>query len=436
MLRALPRIRSDALGFLRESADRYGDLVEFPIPGQKMFFANHPDAVKQLLQTEHRTHDRQTVQYKSLSLITGNGLLTSDGELWKRQRRLMQPAFHRAVLDHFVEHIDVAVDRLVASWSPLPPGAEVDVDEAMMRTALEAVGRSLFSHDLSGEASELVRAVLRALDVVVARARSPFPLPMTLPTPGNVALRNSLRTLDRTVQVMVSARRLAEQRGAQPQTPDLLGMLLASEGFDDRQLSDEIVTLIVAGHETVATALTWTFYLLGQHKSVLSELQSEVETVLSGRRPTFADLPALSLTRQVVDEALRLYPPAWVISRRALTPGELLGQEIPVGSYVFVSPYVLQRTQQWWPQPDRFDPARFAPQEPGPAYERYAYIPFGAGPNLCIGRDLALLEAVLVVAAVVQRFELTPMPDHEVRLDPLVTIRPKGGLPMRIRRRS
>jgi cytochrome P450 len=212
-------------------------------------------------------------------------------------------------------------------------------------------------------------------------------------------------------------------------------MLLASDGFDDRQLSDEIVTLIVAGHETVATALTWTFHLLGQHPQVLLDLQAEVDSVLGDRRPGFADLPALTLTRQVVDEALRLYPPAWVISRRALAPGELLGREIPVGSYVFVSPYVLQRTATWWPNPDRFDPTRFAPEAQGVGSQRFAYIPFGAGPNLCIGRDLALLEAVLVVAAVVQRFELTPVADHQVRLDPLVTIRPKGGLPMRIRRR-
>ena len=164
MLRALPRIRRDPLEFLTHAAQTYGDVVEFPIPGQRVFFANHPDAVKQVLQTEHRTHDRATVQYQSLSLVTGNGLLTSDGELWRKERRLMQPAFHRAVLDQFVEHVDIAVDRLLASWARKRDGDVVDVDDAMMRTALEAVGRSLFSHDLSGEAGELVQAVLKALE--------------------------------------------------------------------------------------------------------------------------------------------------------------------------------------------------------------------------------------------------------------------------------
>jgi len=434
MLRALPRIRKDPLTFLSESAATYGDVVEFPIPGQRVFFANHPDAVKQVLQTEHRTHDRATVQYQSLALVTGNGLLTSDGELWRKERRLMQPAFHRAVLDQFVEHIDIAVDRLLASWARKRDGEIVDVDQAMMRTALEAVGRSLFSHDLSGEAGELVQAVLKALDVVVSRARSPLAPPLNWPTLGNIALRNSLRTLDHTVDVMVGARREAQRRGAGPETPDLLGMLMASEGFDDRQLRDEIVTLIVAGHETVATSLTWTWYLLGQNREVRDTLLAEVDSVLQGQRPTFEHLSQLPYTRQVVDEALRLYPPAWVISRRALVDGDVMGVQVPAGSYVFVSPYVLHRTEKYWPDATRFDPARFA-SDAGEQTSRFTYIPFGAGPNLCIGRDLALMEAVLVVAAVASKCNLDPVIGQQVSLDPLVTIRPHGGLPMVLKKR-
>jgi len=444
MLRAFPQIRRDPLNFLRDCSERYGDIVEFPIPGQHAFFANHPDAVQQILQAEHRTHDRATVQYRTLSLVTGNGLLTSDGELWKRQRRLMQPAFHRGILDSFVEHIDIALDRLLASWATQRDGDVVDVDDAMMRTALEAVGRSLFSHDLSGDARELVDAVLKALDVVVSRARSPLSAPLGWPTPGNLALRRSLRTLDRTVAVMVNARREAQKRGGGPEVPDLLGMLLSGDGFDDRQLRDEIVTLIVAGHETVASALTWTWHLLGQDEGVRKRLHAEVDEVLADGRPTFEDLPRLTYTRQVVDEALRLYPPAWVISRRAMVDEEILGTPVPAGSYTFVSPYVLQRTATWWPDPDRFDPDRFDPDRleraavvgESAAAPRFAYIPFGAGPNLCIGRDLALMESVLLVAAVARNWTLEPLPGHEVRADPLVTIRPRGGLPMVLRRRS
>lgn len=440
MLRQALRMRRDPLGFLQEVAAEHGELVEFPMPRRRVFFGNSPAIVKEVLQTQHRGHDRATIQYKSLSLVTGNGLLTSDGELWKRQRRLMQPAFHRAVLDQFVAHIDISVDRLLASWDTLPNGAVVDVDEAMMHTALEAVGRSLFSHDLSGDAATLVDAVLEALDVVVARARSPLPLPIDWPTPGNRKLSRALSTLDRTVAAMLAERRAAAAHLATDDTTaaDLLGMLLVARddneghGFDDRQLRDEIVTLIVAGHETVASALTWTWHLLAQNPESLTRLHAELDDVLAGRRPTFADLDRLVFTRQVIDEALRLYPPAWVISRRAVAPDPLQGYEISPNSYVFVSPYVLHRTPELWPDPDHFDPDRFAPGKP---IDRFSYIPFGAGPNLCIGRDFALLEATLVVASIASRFTLAAEPDAQVHVDPLVTIRPRGGLPMVLTRR-
>jgi cytochrome P450 len=233
---------------------------------------------------------------------------------------------------------------------------------------------------------------------------------------------------------MVGARREALRRGAGPETPDLLAMLMASEGFDDRQLRDEIVTLIVAGHETVATSLTWTWHLLGQNREVRDKLIAEVDEVLKGERPRFEHLSQLIYTRQVIDESLRLYPPAWVISRRALINGDVMGVEVPAGSYVFVSPYVLHRTKEYWPDPQTFNPERFAAGA-GEQNARFTYIPFGAGPNLCIGRDLALMEAVLVVAAVASTCTLDPVIGHQVKLDPLVTIRPHGGLPMVLKKR-
>jgi cytochrome P450 len=353
----------------------------------------------------------------------------------------MQPAFHRAVLDRFVTQLDVGINRLTSTWEAQPNGTVVDVDSAMMRTALEVVGRALFSHDLSGDAARLVHAVLEALDVVVARARSPLPLPVDWPTPGNRRLSRSLQTLDDTVVAMLRERRRVDRQIADDdQAPaDLLGMLLAARddiggtGFDDRQLRDEIVTLIVAGHETVASALTWTWHLLAQNPDAEKRLHTELDEVLAGRHPTFADLERLPYTRQVIDEALRLYPPAWVISRRAVVDSELAGYSVPAGSYVFVSPYVLHRTPELWPEPNRFEPERFGP---GFSIDRFAYIPFGAGPNLCIGRDFALLEATLLVAAVAARFRLTSIPGADVQVDPLVTIRPRGGLPMVLSRRE
>lgn len=441
MLREAMRMRRDPLGFLQDVAAEYGELVEFPMPRRRVYFGNSPEVVQQVLQTQHRSHDRATVQYRSLSLVTGNGLLTSDGELWKRHRRLMQPAFHRALMDRYLTHLEIGIDRLVSTWDAQPNGTIVDVDAAMMRTALEVVGRALFSHDLSGDAARLVHAVLEALDVVVARARSPIPLPIDWPSPGNRKLARSLQTLDDTVVAMLRERRRVDRLlDADDQSPaDLLGMLLAARddiagtGFDDRQLRDEIVTLIVAGHETVASALTWTWHLLAQNPDAEKRLHDELDDVLAGRRPTFADLERLTYTRQVIDEALRLYPPAWVISRRAVVDAELAGHAVPSGSYVFVSPYVLHRTPELWPEPDRFEPDRFAP---GVAIDRFAYIPFGAGPNLCIGRDFALLEATLLVADVASRFRLAAIPGAEVHVDPLVTIRPRGGLPMVLSRRE
>jgi cytochrome P450 len=280
--------------------------------------------------------------------------------------------------------------------------------------------------------------VLEALDVVVARARSPLRAPLHWPTPRNRRLASAIATLDATVEAILAERRRFGVDGDDERTADLLGMLLAARddvsghGFDDEQLRDEVVTLIVAGHETVASALTWTWHLLAGAPHVEAALHAEVDAVLDGRLPTFADVERLVYTRQVIDEALRLYPPAWVISRRAVRGEEFDGHPVGAGSYVFVSPYVLHRTPELWPDPERFDPDRFAP---GASIDRFAYIPFGAGPNLCIGRDFALLEATLLVATIASRFRLDSAPGHTVTPEPLVTIRPHGGLPMVLRRR-
>jgi cytochrome P450 len=434
MLRHALRMRRDPLGYLQLVSQRYGSLVEFPMPGRRVVFANSPELVQTILQTRHRQTSRDTIQYRSLALVTGNGLLTSSGDEWRRQRRLMQPAFHRGSLDRFVGSIDRGLDSLTAEWEALPTASTVDIDDAMMRTSLEVIGHALFSHDLSADAGDLVHAVLEALDVVVAKARSPLPVPVAWPTPANRRLARSVAVLDRTVDRMMEARRAADDDCA---GTDLLGLLLAAhEGddhFTDEQVRDEAVTLIVAGHETVASSLTWTWHLLAGHPLIERRLHEEIDAVLGDRRATFADLAQLPYTRAVVDEALRLYPPAWVISRRLTEPIELDGHVLEEGTDVFVSPYVLQRSPQWWTQPDEFIPDRFLGE--GPA-DRYSYIPFGAGPSLCIGRDLALVEAVLVVAEVARSFRLMPVPGQSIQADPLVTIRPRGGLPMVLQRRT
>jgi len=303
-----------------------------------------------------------------------------------------------------------------------------------MRVTLEIVGQALFSTDLAPDAADLVHAVSSALDVVVARARTPIPLPGWLPTASNRRLTGSLRTLDRAVAAMV-----ADHRAPGRARADLLGLLLAATdgvdgtGLSDQQVRDEVITLVVAGHETVASALTWALWLVAGDPDVARQLAAEADRVLGDRPPAAEDFAALPYTRQVIDEALRLYPPAWVVSRRVLADDVLAGSPVPAGALIIVSPYTLHRHPDVWEEPEVFDPDRFAPDRRADAVRR-GYLPFGAGPRLCVGRDFALLESTLVLAAVAARYAMERLPGA-VQLDPSVTLRPKSGLPMRLRRR-
>ncbi len=436
MLRHARSMRSDPLGFLVGCAAEYGPVVQFPIPRQPVFFVNEPEAVLRVLQGNHPAYGKRTVQYRSLSLVTGDGLLVSDGEAWRRARRIVQPAFHVRTLDALGGHVADAVARLTASWDAQPDGALVDVDAAMMGATLEIVGQALFSTDLGPEAADLVHAVERALAVVIRRARSPLPVPGWLPTPGNVRLGGAVRTLDRSVAAMVARHRT----DADPSRADLLSLLLgagagcADAGLTDRQVRDEVVTLIVAGHETVASALTWAWWLVAGDPAVGDRLAAEADTVLDGRPPAASDYAGLPYARQVLDEALRLYPPAWVLSRRALADDVLAGAVVPAGALVIASPYALHRNPAHWDRPDRFDPDRFAPAVRADTV-RSGYLPFGAGPRLCVGRDFALLEGTLVLAGLAARYGFERVAGRDVVVDPGVTLRPKSGLPVRLRRR-
>lgn len=430
MLRKLPVILGDTLGFLRWCTQEYGHVVAFPLPRQQVLLVDDAAAARHVLVDNHRNWDKGTIQYRTLGLVTGEGLLTSDGETWRTHRRLAQPAFHHGTLEQTAQHTVAAAQGLARRWDGLGAGARVDVGEDMLETTLEVVGASLFGTDLGADAPGLVRAVVRALDVVVRRARSPLKAPAHVPTPGNLRLRRALATLDGTVASILA------QHAARPRAAgtDLLTMLLeARDGATSltrEQVRDEIVTLVIAGHETVASSLTWTWHLLAAHPGVQARLLAELAEVLGDRPPRLADLPHLRWTRQVVDESLRLYPPAWVVTRRSLGPDHLAGHAVPEGTLVLISPYVLHRHPGWWEEPDAFRPERFG----GGAQDaiRQAYLPFGAGPRLCIGRDFALLEATLMLAALAQRFTLTPARARPPRPLAQVTIQPRGGLPMHV----
>lgn len=420
MLRSVRSIRNEPLAYLESAVRRYGELVAFPLPRTPVLLVNTPDGARRVLQDNHRGYDKQTVQYGALRLVTGEGLLTADGDVWRRRRRIAQPAFHHGRLGGVADAATRAGAELRSRWDAAP-GRILDADRATLRAMIEVVGSTLFAADLAGDGERLVQAVDAALHVIVRRARSPLPavLPRWLPTPSSRRLRRSRRTLDVAVAGVVRHRRAA---GVTADDADVLALLLRA-GLVDREVRDELVTLVIAGHETVASCLTWTLYLLAEHPDAQDRLADELAEQPDGG-------PWL---RATVEEALRLYPPAWLITRRALEDDQIGGIQVPAGALVILSPWLLHRRDAAWPDAQRFDPGRFVRIGSGRPAPRADYLPFGAGPRLCIGRDVALVQAVLVLARLLRdRRVVRPRDAGDVRIDALVTLRPRGGLPLRL----
>jgi cytochrome P450 len=428
----LREIRRDALDFLLTSASEYGDIVSFHFMFFPGLLLNHPDFIRHVLQDNHRAYSKQHFDYAVLKPVLGEGLLTSDGDFWLRQRRLIQPAFHRQRVAAFGNQMVQDTREMLQRWEPVcKSGQALDVAEEMMRLTLTIVGRSLFSVDLSDQAGAIGPAFSYINAEVAQLFRSFLPTPLKFRLPR---FQRALGELNRTVQTIIDKRRARLARSGDA-GDDLLAMLIqardeeSNQQMSDKQLRNEVITLLLAGHETTANALTWTWYLLSQHPWAAERLRQELSTVLDGRPPGMDDLPALAYTRMVVQEALRLYPPAWIISRKAEQDDEIGGYPIPAGTVVSLSPYVMHRHPGFWQSPEVFDPERFSPSqtESRPAY---AYFPFGGGPRLCIGRDFAMQEALLILATVAQRFELHLLPGHPVEMEALITLRPKYGMKM------
>jgi cytochrome P450 len=423
MLRSFGVIRSNPLAYLAMTWREFGDIVQFPIPRPPSYLINDPVAVRQVLVDNARNYGKATLQYKALSLVTGEGLLTADGGAWRRQRRLVQPAFHHSSIAGVATHVNEAAERLVGRWRAADD--VVDADEGLMHAALEIVGHALFGSDLSGDADRIAQATLEALDVVIARARVPISPPSWMPTPANRQLARANAVLDDAVSSMVVARRSS---GVGDGSPDMLDLLLATRDEDGDHLTaaeirDQIVTFIVAGHETVASALSWAFALLADRPEWQERIAEEATTVGvdAGAYPT------LHATRAVIDEVLRLMPPAWLITRQAHAPDVLAGHEIPKGALLILSPALLHRHPSRWKNPDDFAPERFLDG----SVDRQAFIPFGAGPRLCIGRDFAYMEAVLLLAHITRDLcWQRPQGLDEPVPEPLVTIRPRNGVPL------
>lgn len=429
MLRGFGVIRRNPLRALAATWRHYGDVVQYPIPRPPTYLVNDPDGVRRVLVGNARNYGKSTIQYRALSLVTGEGLLVADTEPWRRQRRLVQPAFHHETLEDLVGHVQTALDGVCSEWDDLPPGAVTDVDAAMMHAALEIVGHALFGTDLSQDAERLASATLEALDVVVARARVPLTPPAWVPTPANRRLARAVAQLDAAVAAMLE----------QPSNAhDMLAMLRgvqddAGMGLTPREIRDQVVTFIVAGHETVASAMTWALALVAAHPDVQEGLHAEAAEVLGDRPVAYEDLSRLPYARAVLDETLRLYPPAWLITRKSLAADRLGGYDIPAGALVILSPWLLHRHPRVWTDPAAFRPDRFLDGE----VDRSCFIPFGAGPRLCIGRDFSYVEGVAMLATLSRRYRFAYPEGSTIPLaDPLVTIRAVGGLSLRVVRRD
>jgi len=425
----------DPLRALTTSHEQLGDTVCFRVGPVRFVSVADPALVQHVLVRNHRNYIKSR-SYRGLRLVLGNGLVTSEGAHWRRQRKLAQPAFHRQRLALLAETMAHSVQERLADWDTRAR-PEIDVHEEMMQLTLRIVGRTLFGTDLGDGLGDLGPAVTTCLHKANEHAESLVPLPLWVPTPSNLRFARAKRRLDGIVHQIIEGRREACEAGEIGD--DLLGMLMSAtdesgtERMSDQQLRDEVMTLFMAGHETIATAMSWTWMLLHEHPEVATRVRQEAQEVLGGRSPGFEDLPKLAYTGQVLSEVMRLYPPAWIMEREAIEDDVLGPWKIPAGTTVAMSPWVLHRRPELWEDPLRFDPDRFAPGR-DEGRHKYAYLPFGAGPRVCIGNHFALMEAKIILASVIQRFGVEVDDPDGVELDARVTLRPLGGMAGRLRR--
>lgn len=421
----LRAFRRDVLGLMLKSSREYGGVVRFRIGPFVVHLLNHPDHVEHVLQSHARNYDKATRSSAKIRLISGDSLLTSNGDVWQRQRRLMQPSFHRQRIAGLASQMTALTSEMLQGWDAhVATGQPLDLASEMMRLTYTIVGKTLLGAEVGGDLSGVEHAMEVVLTHTFQSWGNILDLPTSIPTPRNIRFRRAMQLLDQIVY-----RIIAEHRSAKSAKSDLLSMLLdvrdeqTGEGLTDLELRNEAITFLLAGHETTANALSWTFYLLSQNPEVERELRAELAAALGGRAPAIENLPQLKFTTMVIQEAMRLYPPIWVIERRAIADDVIGGFHIPAGSSIVISPYVLHRNENFWPDAERFDPTRFSSKPRG-------YIPFGSGPRFCIGAEFAMMEARLIVPMVMQAFHLELAPGHSAAPLPGITLRPKKGLQM------
>ncbi len=431
--RMLPRyFPFDPLAFGLRIAREFGDIAFYQLGPLRVYHVNHPDLIRQVLIEQAPKFYKPRLLKRVFRGIAGDGLLILDGAEWRQQRKLMQPAFHHQRL---AAYGDAMVAQAQRTMEPFTEGEVRDIGNEMMQLTLRLVVKCLFGGDVPAEAGEIREAMQALLETANRRMNSTLQLPWWIPTKGNLRARRAVAKLDEILRTITLARRASAGCG-----DDLLSVMIAAvdeEGgarMSDRQLRDEMMTLFLAGHETTANALTWTWYLLAQHPEVEAKLWEEVDRVLAGRGPTAADLANLPYTDWIVRESMRLYPPAPLFAREPIEDVEIGGYRVKKGSLIVVNSYAVHRDARFFPDPERCDPERFAPgrEENIP---RFAYLPFGGGPRVCIGNGFATMEARLVLTTIAQRWKLSLATTEEIKPLQLVTVRPNVPLRMRLERR-
>lgn len=424
LLGVMPEFNRDTLGFI-EQAKNYGDVVRMRFFYLTVHFLYDPSHIEYVLSTNARNFRKsRSLRTPFFRRLVGQGLLTSEGELWKRQRRLAQPAFHRQRIGAYGDVMVEYAQRMVSNWNP---GESRDIHRDMMRLALEIVVKTLFNADVSNDADKVGEVLSRLVKPFASQATLKWIADNRLPTPTHRRFNHDVNEIDAIVYRIIE-----ERRTSGVDQGDLLSMLLSAHDEDgsqmtNRQLRDEVMTLFLAGHETTALTLSWAWYLLARNPEVEQKFHQELGQVLGGRTPTAADLPRLKYTEMIAKESMRLYPPAYGVGREAIEDCEIGGFRIPRGSQVFMFQWVTQRDPRFFPNPHEFKPERWT-EEFVNELPKYAYFPFGGGPRSCIGNYFAMMEVVLLMATIGQRFRFSLANEQRVELMPAMSLRPKDGI--------
>jgi cytochrome P450 len=426
----LRQLRADRLGLMSSAVSEYGDAVRVAMGAKTLYIFNHPEHAKHVL-ADNAANYHKGIGYTEAKRALGDGLLTSEGALWKEQRRTIQPVFqHKRI----ARQADVIIDEALGLVERLRAhlGRRVDVLDEITALTLGVLGSTLLDTDL-GAYESIGHSFEAVQDQAMFEMETLGMVPRWLPTKGQRAFRTARADLERIVDLLV------EQRKANPISSgdDVLTRLIASTGKEtdkrvaDRRMRDELVTLLLAGHETTASTVGWTLNQVSQHPEVRARLHEEAVAVYGDRRPTYEDLTKLRYTNMVLQEAMRLYPPVWILPRRAIAADEVGGYHVPAGAEVLICPYTLHRHPRYWPEPDRFDPERFDPDVKTDR-PRYAHIPFGAGPRFCVGNHLGMMEASFIISTLMRDLKLEKAPGSKVTPEPMMSLRLGGGLPMTV----